>query len=504
MHLKALPFAIILPLAAGSAAAAATSPAPASPIPPTSSTPFRCPTAKVEELAQAMPSVGARPILNVPTALPEGDEGSVTVAGPFGAGTDKSDPLFRVFVAQGVVPLTPDRTGIYLAPSSSPQLREVHPTAVDHDGTPVATGARPRNAYKLSFLAPELDDRGLLGLVRDRSVIIAVCRGDQLEEWAARPLPFASQRIAQLWAGLAILVVYVVTAVVVYLRRGKAATDSAVANKMYRMEVVKSWSLLRCLDPVAMTADIFDRGSLSKFQILFFVLIVAYGLAYLAIWKGELTDLSPTIVYLLGIPALGTLGSQLASTTRDRMSAENWAWLVSRSILPINDSGAGEPPRWSDLVMSDSELDLTKLQALVFSFIVGFGMWNSGPAAFAKFAVPSAVLSILGLSQLVFVGGRFTKPTTLADIDNLVTELRTREAALKKAIANGVDVDETGKPVSAVANPPANRPTTLAAAAALVPVAVSRYLDTAQEVQVLLEALTHRKVDPAPLNNPKL
>ena len=66
-----------------------------------------------------------------------------------------------------------------------------------------------------------------------------------------------------------------------------------------------------------------------------------------------------------------------------------------------------------------------------------------------------------------------------------------REAVLKRAASLGVDVDENGKSLSAgTAKRVAKPPETLKAAAAIVPTAAQRYLDTAQQVQVeMVDAL---------------
>ncbi len=132
-------------------------------------------------------------------------------------------------------------------------------------------------------------------------------------------------------------------------------------------------------------------------------------------------------------------------------------------------------------------------------------MLSSGPTGLAKFEVPQTLLEILGLSQIVFVGGRLAKPTTMGDVDKLITELRTRETALRRAASQGVDVDENGKQLSlASSKRSAKPPATLREAAAIVPTAAQRYLDTAQQVQVLMEAMAHRSVSGDSLTNPKL
>lgn len=465
-------------------------PAPAAapaPTPVAASAPG-CLAADAATLAKMLPRSLAQPILPTSRPLPSGDEAVVGMAGKIAMSAPGASPDFRVFVAPRVVRYNGLAEGF-------PERR---PISVEH----AAEGA-PKDSYTIHFVPPRFRKQfDPLKLTQQRSVFVVACDGDRVAAWAAQPLPFSSPNVAHLWAAIFVLIVYVATGWFVYHRRISVAKQEEEddEHKVYRIATVDRWSFLRCLDPVTMTSDVFDRGSLSKLQILFFVLLVAYSLAFLAIWRGELSDISASIVYLLGIPALGTLGSQVATTNRDRISTENWAWLVTRKVLPLNEPGSEIGPRWSDLIMSDSELDLYKLQALTFSVIVGFSMLTTGPVGLAKFEVPTTLLEILGLSQVVFVGGRLSKPTTMGDLDKLITELRARDTALHVAATTGVDVDDKGKPLAHVTSKkPAKPPTDMATAAAIAPVAARRYQDTAQQTQVLLEALAHRSV-----NGPRL
>ena len=475
-----------------SAAAAQAAPAPA-PRPAVS-----CLTASPNALAAILPRNLAQPIMPTPRPLPAGDEGVVVLAGNIRMSDPARQPEFRLFVAPRVIRYNGLADG----------FPERHPISIERG----ATGA-PKDSYSIHFVPPRFQrtqtfqpgPNNRFAINHNRSVFVVACDGDRVAGWAANAVRFASPDAAHFWAAIFVLFVYGVTGFIVYHRRRTTAQEDDDDQKLYRIAKVQKWSLLRCLNPIVMTADVFDRGSLPKFQILFFVLLVAYGLAYLAIWRGELSDISASIVYLLGIPALGTLGAQAVQTTRDRLSSENWAWLVSRRVLPMNDPGSHMGPRFSDLIMSDSELDLYKLQAVTFSAIVGFSMLVSGPTGLAKFEVPETLLQILGLSQIVFVGGRLAKPATMGDVDKLITELRNREIVLRRAASTGVDVDENGKSLPAPATKRAAKPpATLEAAAASVPTAVQRYLDVAQQVQVLLEAMAHRSVNGDTLTNPKL
>jgi hypothetical protein len=339
-----------------------------------------------------------------------------------------------------------------------------------------------------------------------KRLVIFVCKQDgTLAAWADTELTLSSQHLPVIAGLFVVAAMYLFCGIVVYrsrLRLAEATRKQQKKTAVYRFEPLKEWSLPRCLDPIALSSDVFDCGSLANLQILFFTLLVSYGLIYIVMRTGELSSISTTVVELLGISALGSLGSNVTSVTRNRLKVENWAWLVTRKVLPLNDSGRGTP-RWSDLIMSDTELDLYKLQALMFTVIVGLGMIVGG-FSLATFSVPPELLEVLGLSQAVFVGGRLTQPASMGDLDKLLDELRKREGTLRKAAASGVDVDGNGDPKG---DPAPGKPfTDIAEAAApnAVPNATDRYLETASQVKVMLESIAHRKVDADELKDPPL
>jgi hypothetical protein len=353
------------------------------------------------------------------------------------------------------------------------------------------------------------------------------------------------------------LILYLAAVTWVYYARNRTAEADERAGAgqdtdvtpIYRVQKLKRWSWWECLDPVVLSSDVFDRGSLANLQILFFTLLVAYGLVFVTVQTGELSSISPTVVSLLGISALGALGNKAVNIARDRISTGNWAWLVSRKVIPINDPGREGRPHWTDLVMTDAELDLYKLQALVFSIIVGVAMILGG-FSLATFSVPPEMLEILGLSQLVFVGGRLAMPATLGDLNTLIDELRAREAELRQAAFSGIDVDAAGKPMETIPRKPVldgqgqpvrnstgeiqwlesrqrqavnehgtgvvdaeSKPVPTTAAAPYhdlklaqlnVPNAWRRYLDAKERVAVLLESLVHRSINTAYLEHPIL
>ncbi len=339
-----------------------------------------------------------------------------------------------------------------------------------------------------------------LSLWRNNMVTAVVCQGDTLVGWAQRPIFVTWWLPAQIIAGLLVVALYLFAPRSLWLDRIRIA--AAKPPVRLRFERVKAWSWWRCLDPVVLTSDMFDRGNLSKLQILFFALIVAFDFTYLTLRNGALSDLSPHGGAAPGHSGRGDAGQP--GRDRDEGQAQRRELGVAgRPRRPADQRSRPRPAALADLVMSGGEMDLYKLQALAFSLIVGFSLFYTGMTSLDTFTVPDRLLEILGLSQVVLVGGQFVKPSTLGDLNKLLDELRVRYGQLRHAAVTGVDLDAEGKPKTTPAVAPI---TTFEAAAAVtgVPTAVDRYEDIAREVEVLLESMSHRSIDATHLLKPSL
>jgi len=131
---------------------------------------------------------------------------------------------------------------------------------------------------------------------------------------------------------------------------------------------------------------------------------------------------------------------------------------------------------------------------------VGIALIQAGFSGLGSFTIPTELLQILALSQVVFVGGRFTKPATMADIDQLVTTLRGRYTLLVKSARSGVDLNPDGT----LGTGTAAAVKSFAAAKKSLPNAVAQYSEIADQVAILLDGLTHRSVETAPIKSPDL
>lgn len=184
------------------------------------------------------------------------------------------------------------------------------------------------------------------------------------------------------------------------------------------------------LNPLVITAGIYGRASLSKLQIFFFSLIVVWMLSYFLMANSTIGDLSETVLILLGISAAGTLSGKLTTVERKRISLENWTWLVNKGWIKESIQPARRPASFRDLITSGKEFDVSKFQMLAVSVFVGCAMIIIGLKAGSlhNFGVPDNVLVLLGLGQVVYVGGKVVGSSTEADLDVQITSLRKLES----------------------------------------------------------------------------
>jgi hypothetical protein len=249
---------------------------------------------------------------------------------------------------------------------------------------------------------------------------------------------------------------------------------------------------LKTLDPIILTADAFNRGSVQKLQVLLFSFLVSGMVLSLVLTEGVLSDLSETVALLLGISAVGAAVAKKATESRERLSFENWVWLVKKKVLPINE--AHPDPRWADLVVTNSEFDVYKLQTLIFSLVVGVALLTAGEERLASFAVPQTLLGILGLSQIVYVAGKLAAPPSIADLDDAITRLRGFESKLQTAVARNIDTDGDGKLIEPLPPSPVPLPS-LGTRTANAANAMRLYAKQADQVEVMLESTLSVVVD---------
>ena len=187
------------------------------------------------------------------------------------------------------------------------------------------------------------------------------------------------------------------------------------------------------LDPgVYLTSGFNDKASLSQFQIFCFTLLVLGLLVFILMRTSVLSDISSDVLLLLGISATGAAGSKVANEMKKRLSFDNWAWLRNNQWLTSYEVGVGQAAiksraKWGDLLKSGGSFDIYSFQLATFSIIVGIGLIKSDPSALATFTIPSNLLGVLGLSNVVYIAGKAVTPSSVGELDKKMDDLRHAE-----------------------------------------------------------------------------
>jgi hypothetical protein len=269
---------------------------------------------------------------------------------------------------------------------------------------------------------------------------------------------------AAAWAGVILLYIFA------------ALTAAAVDSKTV--------GIVRRLNPVFITAGSDGKGSLAKLQILFFSMIVFGLLLFIVLRTGILSDLSTTVLMLLGIAAVGSTAAKATDLQRNRIDFDNWTWFLAKKWLPPGGLAEVNRAKWRDIVTSDGEFDVYRYQSCIFSLVVGGALLAAGINQLASFSIPETLLGVLGLSQVVYVAGKLTTPPTFAELNKAANELRKLEKEFALAVSKAS---------------PANRPADIKAASALAKPEYDAYKAAADMVRVGFEMVTGRQVDLANL-----
>jgi hypothetical protein len=198
-----------------------------------------------------------------------------------------------------------------------------------------------------------------------------------------------------------------------------------VAAFAFRPDRPEQWQSY--LNPIPMAAGLDGKASLGKLQIIMFSLIVFGLITYFLLKTGVLTDISSTVLLLLGITGVGSTVAKGADISRTSITPENRAWLMRKQWLPSTRTPANIDPHWRDLFTTDGEFDVYRYQSFIFSLVVGGALIIGGVAQLSSFEIPTTLLGILGLSQVVYIGGKVVTPTSMADLNKSIGDLRDAE-----------------------------------------------------------------------------
>jgi len=259
-----------------------------------------------------------------------------------------------------------------------------------------------------------------------------------------------------------------------------------LATKAFVRMTGKSLRGTQAWNPIRFTAGPDNRGSLSSFQIFFFTILVFGMLTFVLLRTGVLSDLSTTILELLGISGLGAAAAKGTDSTKTTLDPTNQAWLLNKGWYDGAPVRPDADPSFYDLISSDGNFDVYRFQSFVFTVAVGIALLIGGIAQLASFTIPQNILGILGLSQVVYIAGKLVTSSNASRLNTVVAELRDAEAEFRQAaFASGA--------VTLAA------PITVATAVERAPAAYSKYLEKAKGAAKLFKDVVGRTPDPASL-----
>ena len=253
--------------------------------------------------------------------------------------------------------------------------------------------------------------------------VIAVCdtANDRLIAYGSIDVRVHSRLWSGVLAGGFLLLIYGTLAALALKLHTRRLT--LVAQSLFAGEMPRIWPWQQALNPVFMTQDAAGIGSLARLQLLVFTLAVVFVYAYVLARTGELAALSADVLSLLGITILGSGLARLVGDSGS-VSVANRSWLKARGLLRHRED---RMPTFSDLVCADGEIEIARVQAIIFSSLTVVALLIKGPSDLGGFTISTETLYLLGLSQAAYVAGKAIPAEGVRRLNAEVTALRNAE-----------------------------------------------------------------------------
>lgn len=183
------------------------------------------------------------------------------------------------------------------------------------------------------------------------------------------------------------------------------------------------------------------KASLSSFQIAIWTYLVFAITLYIFLLNGQLIDITPEILILLGISGGGAVMARVVDSHEDERCS---------TILGAHQAVKSEhkvQPAWKDLLLSDGAIDLSRLQMLLFTLLTAIYVAITAAITYQFPEVPQGLLYLMGISNGLYLTAKSAGSSVadkLAGVDMKIRLTRKErllwegtEAELKKKLAEG-------------------------------------------------------------------
>ena len=169
----------------------------------------------------------------------------------------------------------------------------------------------------------------------------------------------------------------------------------------------------------------YGGASISLAQILLWSILVFSASFYVLVVSGNLLDLTPEVLTLLGIAGGSSVIAKVTASAREEKG---------REIL----GGKARAPRWPDLFKTDGRPDLYKVQLALFTTLAAFFVTVKIYETLEFPELPSGLLTLIGISNGVYLGAKATSKTILEKVAE-------KDKELKKAVAELETLTQTDR-----------------------------------------------------------
>ena len=199
------------------------------------------------------------------------------------------------------------------------------------------------------------------------------------------------------------------------------------------------------LDPRKIVAGSNRMASWSSFQMLYFTFIVLWLSFYWLLKHGRLVELQGDLAILLGVAGAGTVLGKATDNSRSMLSQVNFSWIRNKKWIRrdlIKGQYEKRTPKLFDLITTDGKFDISRFQAVGFTLIIGGALLVEGiravvddsSAAFS-FSVGQTYLALIGVSQGVYIGGKFSQKDNTKQLDQKLDQVREKEQAFRTTVS---------------------------------------------------------------------
>jgi hypothetical protein len=138
-------------------------------------------------------------------------------------------------------------------------------------------------------------------------------------------------------------------------------------------------------------------------QIVLWTLVVGLSAIYVMTLSGNLINISPGTLVLLGIAGAAGLVSRASPPQADATDPE------TNDAGPVPARPARIEPQWADLLVASretGEIDVTRLQMLGFTVVTATFVVIKVVVSFEIPEIPDNFLVLMGISNGLYIGGK--------------------------------------------------------------------------------------------------